>query len=196
MPRTKEQNHEIRIEKQQLIMKVALRLFANDGYHATSIARIAKEAGISKGLIYTYFESKEDLLHSLIADHSHKMSSILNPNQDNVITLDEAIQSIDKLFEQLKQNAEELKFYYQITIQANILDVLYTPEISAEMEKVMKLQLEFFDSHFEGDAHLWMTEFNSVIKGFSLQYLFAPHLFPSDFVENFKQHIKERFFKQ
>lgn len=65
-PRKKEDNELIKEQRKQQILDVALRLFANVGYESTSISRIAKEAGISKGLIYNYFESKEDLLKNLV----------------------------------------------------------------------------------------------------------------------------------
>ena len=61
-PRTKQQFEDIREEKRSLIMKVALELFAEEGYHNTSISKIASRAGISKGLLYNYFDSKEDLI--------------------------------------------------------------------------------------------------------------------------------------
>ena len=64
-PRTEEQFEEIRESKKNLIQEVALELFATRGYHSTSISMIAKEADISKGLLYNYFESKEELLNSM-----------------------------------------------------------------------------------------------------------------------------------
>lgn len=65
-PKTKEQFEEIRTKRQQSIMDVALALFAKNGFHSTSISQIAKEAGVSKGLMYNYFESKEDLLKGIL----------------------------------------------------------------------------------------------------------------------------------
>src|SRR5947199_9943957 len=41
---------------------VALRLFKEKGYHATSMRDIASEVGINKGSLYSYIRSKEDLL--------------------------------------------------------------------------------------------------------------------------------------
>lgn len=61
-PRTKAQNKEIREQSRQQIIDAAFELFAETGYQKTSIAAISKKAGISKGLIYHYFESKEDVL--------------------------------------------------------------------------------------------------------------------------------------
>ncbi len=48
------------------IMEAALRLFAEKGYGNTSIAAIAREAGVAQGLMYNYFDSKEDLLRGLL----------------------------------------------------------------------------------------------------------------------------------
>jgi AcrR family transcriptional regulator len=44
------------------IMEAALRLFGTRGYDNTSIAALAKEAGIGKGTIYSYFSSKNEIL--------------------------------------------------------------------------------------------------------------------------------------
>ena len=62
-PKTVVQNKIIRQEKKDLILRTALIVFAQEGYHASSVNKIADKANISKGLLYTYFESKEDLLN-------------------------------------------------------------------------------------------------------------------------------------
>jgi len=64
-PRTAEQNEEIRQQTQKQIVDAAFELFANEGYSKTSIAVVAKNAGISKGLIYHYFDSKEAILEAI-----------------------------------------------------------------------------------------------------------------------------------
>lgn len=47
-------------------MLAAIKLFSEQGYHATSTAQIAKEAGISQATIFKYFNTKEDLLMGLL----------------------------------------------------------------------------------------------------------------------------------
>jgi AcrR family transcriptional regulator len=49
------------------IMAAAKKVFARNGFHATTIADIAKEAGLAYGSIYWYFDSKDDLFHALMA---------------------------------------------------------------------------------------------------------------------------------
>ena len=53
----------------------ALRLFAENGYTETSIDKIAKQAGVSKGLTYTHFKNKEELLVVTIENTITKMTS-------------------------------------------------------------------------------------------------------------------------
>jgi len=48
------------------ILKASLKLFAEFGFHGTSIRKIASEANVSLGLTYNYFGSKEDLFKEVI----------------------------------------------------------------------------------------------------------------------------------
>jgi AcrR family transcriptional regulator len=66
MPRTAQQFEDIRTDRKKAILYAALHIFSEDGYHSASISKISKEAGVSKGLMYNYFESKEALLQILI----------------------------------------------------------------------------------------------------------------------------------
>src|SRR5215510_13262218 len=43
------------------ILDAAMRVFSRRGLHKTNLEEVAREAGISKGTIYLYFKSKEDL---------------------------------------------------------------------------------------------------------------------------------------
>jgi AcrR family transcriptional regulator len=53
-------------EKQENIIKVALELFAKEGYSAVSTGMIAKQAGVSEGLIFRHFTNKEGLLKAIL----------------------------------------------------------------------------------------------------------------------------------
>ncbi len=53
--------------RRQDILAAAKEVFAEKGYHATTIADIARAAGLSYGSIYWYYESKETLFHELMS---------------------------------------------------------------------------------------------------------------------------------
>ena len=48
------------------ITQAALAAFAENGYAATRVDEVAKKAGVSKGLLYLYFKTKEDLFKAVI----------------------------------------------------------------------------------------------------------------------------------
>jgi TetR/AcrR family fatty acid metabolism transcriptional regulator len=51
-----------RSERQLAILRAAARVFAERGYHASTIADIAREAGVATGTVYLYVKRKEELL--------------------------------------------------------------------------------------------------------------------------------------
>ncbi len=58
-------------QRREEILVAAKAVFASRGFHATTIADVAKAAGISYGSIYWYFDSKDALFHALM-DHQEQ----------------------------------------------------------------------------------------------------------------------------
>jgi len=52
-------------DKREAILRAATKVFAGKGYFNSKVADIAKEAGIADGTVYLYFNSKEEILHSI-----------------------------------------------------------------------------------------------------------------------------------
>lgn len=52
-------------DKRDAIMKAALDLFVERGFHGTAVPEIAEKAGVGAGTIYRYFENKEALVNAL-----------------------------------------------------------------------------------------------------------------------------------
>lgn len=65
-PRNIKQNEQMRAEAMAKITQAALEHFAEYGYHGTTMNQIMKASGLSKGLVYHYFPSKEKLFYYLI----------------------------------------------------------------------------------------------------------------------------------
>lgn len=62
---SKEKSDEIREQRRKQIIEVAIELFDEKGYANTKISDISEACGISKGLVYRYFETKLDILKAL-----------------------------------------------------------------------------------------------------------------------------------
>ncbi|MGM0922153.1 MAG: TetR/AcrR family transcriptional regulator [Bacillota bacterium] len=65
-PLNEEQLQQIRYERKEQIIEAALRVFARRGIIGTKMSMIASEAGISAGLLYRYFKSKDELFTTLV----------------------------------------------------------------------------------------------------------------------------------
>jgi AcrR family transcriptional regulator len=61
-------------ERRSAILDAALTAFSQKGYHATSLDDIAREAGVSKALIYEHFASKQELHGDLIARNARELT--------------------------------------------------------------------------------------------------------------------------
>jgi TetR/AcrR family fatty acid metabolism transcriptional regulator len=55
-------------EKRRQLLEAAVRVFARKGYHASRVGDIAEEAGVAHGLLYHYFESKEQVLDTIFRE--------------------------------------------------------------------------------------------------------------------------------
>lgn len=194
-PRTPKQNKERRTEKKQQIIDVALKLFADSSYHATSISKIAKEAGISKGLMYNYFDSKEDLLKAIVDEISANTMDMINPDHDDEITSQEMEDFFSLMIDNLKNNSEYWKLYYQLTLQKDVLEHLTKINQIEEVQiKYYQLLYKYFAERFE-NPEVEMLIFSSVFKGFSIQYVFASGLFNDKLISDFKEKLIKLFVK-
>ena len=65
------------------LLDVAQRLFARNGYDATSVSQIIAELGVSKGAFYHYFDSMEDLVEALACRFAHATATQTDPLLDD-----------------------------------------------------------------------------------------------------------------
>lgn len=56
------------VSKRQLIIQAAAEIFSSRGYHTAKIEEIAQQAGIGKGTVYEYFQSKEQLFRDTVKE--------------------------------------------------------------------------------------------------------------------------------
>ena len=60
-------------ERREQLIACAAQLFAERGYHPTSVADIVAALGVGKGVFYWYFQSKEELLTELLKSSNHEL---------------------------------------------------------------------------------------------------------------------------
>ncbi|GLI03484.1 TetR/AcrR family transcriptional regulator [Phytohabitans aurantiacus] len=68
--------------RRQQILDAAAACFARDGFHRTSMQDIVRESGISAGLVYRYFASKDDMITAIVADWHEQRQARLTAVDD------------------------------------------------------------------------------------------------------------------
>lgn len=187
-PRTESQNELIRQVKRKQIMDAALDLFANVGYHPTSISEIAKRAGISKGLMYNYFDSKVDLLLSIVIEGYDRMIVSFDPNHDGVLTRDEMILFITDILEQIKTDPNYWKLYFSVMMQPTVNSIFHNElkDISAPFFEILS---KYFESAGRPNPEAETLLFHSMLDGICINYLYHAN-YP---IKDIRQLIIERF---
>ncbi len=56
------------VDKRRLILDAAIQVFARRGFHRCRVSDVADEAGVAYGLVYHYFDSKEEILNTLFSE--------------------------------------------------------------------------------------------------------------------------------
>lgn len=181
-PRTSTQYEAIRQEKRNLIMDTALELFAQNGFHGTSISHISKKAGISKGLVYNYFESKEEILKSIVQSGYNAAYKHLDLNKDGRLVQEEFIHFIKMTFRLVKENRNFWALYSSLMFQPGILD-LVMPQFEGKALEIQKLMTNFLKEMGSIDPESDLLSISSIIKGATVILITAPEFFPMDKLE-------------
>ncbi|MFA6240787.1 MAG: TetR/AcrR family transcriptional regulator [Candidatus Hydrogenedentales bacterium] len=104
MGRNPEQNQQMKDARKERIFSAAVRLFAAKGLSATKIADIATASGMSSGLLYHYFNSKEEIFTELIRTAFDKMNAACKglasmdapPHKKISMAIDALLKSLDE----------------------------------------------------------------------------------------------------
>lgn len=179
MPRTEKQFEEIRENKKNLIMLTALDMFANEGYHTTSISKIALKAGISKGLLYNYFDSKEALITAIIGQGIDQLMESFDPNRDGFLSEEELEYMVNESFRILKDNTDYWKLYFSTMMQPAVHRIVMV-KYAALVPRMMAMVEDYFRRKGVEDPALEAQYFSALLDGVSMNYVMNPDGFPLD----------------
>jgi TetR/AcrR family transcriptional regulator, fatty acid metabolism regulator protein len=56
------------VDKRRVILDAAIRVFAREGFHRCRVSDIAREANVAYGLVYHYFQSKDEVLNTIFSE--------------------------------------------------------------------------------------------------------------------------------
>lgn len=181
-PRTTAQFEEIRERKKEQIRKAGLRAFSREGYHITTISKIAKIAGISKGLIYNYYESKEDLLKDILRKGLEELGEMIDPDHDGKITPTEIRGLIEQTFDSLSTRPEYWKLYFSVLLQPAVTEKIQ-PEINQVYDSFLEMAVRYFQDSGSDDPEAEALILGSILDGVCFHFLLKPKEYPLEKVK-------------
>jgi AcrR family transcriptional regulator len=173
-------------------MDVALEHFANEGYFRTTISHIAKHAGISKGLMYNYFDNKEALLKAIVHRSVNEVYHYLDIDKDGYLSDEEFEFFIRKIDAMLKSKKSFWRLLFQLLLQNDVREqfIKAFPETDSLIHpghepgdtnypsQIMKMIRDYFyrkkgkvGKRFDPDTEINM--FFITIEGFALTSIYS-----------------------
>lgn len=190
-PRTEKQFEAIREEKRAKILEAGLELFGYEGYHSASVSKVAKKAGISKGLVYNYFESKEEIVREIINLGIDEMMNIFDPNHDGVLDKSEIEFFLNEMFDHLKKNRKFWKLYFSISLQPEIYPLI-KEKIDELSQPIMKMVVDYFKKEGFENPQTETMIIAALLDGIGFHFIMDPDRYP---LEEVKNTLIERYVK-
>ena len=188
-PRTESSFAEMRKKSRELIINEATILFAENGFRETTIEKIARKAGISKGLIYNYFSSKDDLLESIITCGFPYFDEIADNVPENLPAIDQLESLLNNFITSLKKNLAFWKLYQSIISHPTVsrgmvkfkeyFETVFSPLLS-------KIFTALFTQISESEISIEVLIFAALLDGIAFDYVVIGEDYP---LESIKQKI-------
>lgn len=188
-PRTTEQLQEVREISRNKILDAALKLFAERGFHNASISQITKEAGISKGLLYNYFEKKEDLINGIVGKAMAEGDEMMKELMKQATPQAKLRFVIDYVFNDITSRKEYYKLILSLSLQIDHFE-----HIKEIVTAKYKTSMPFFESILKEigveNAEEETIMLAALFDGIGAQYVVLGDLIP---MEKIKMSLFKRF---
>ncbi|MEM6764052.1 MAG: helix-turn-helix domain-containing protein [Bacteroidota bacterium] len=188
-PRSEAQWQEMRTQSREKILSAALELFAERGFHNTTIQQIAKKAEVAKGLIYRYFESKEDLLIGIIKEAFKEGDDYIAEME----AIDDPQKSLEKMldisFDYIKSQPHHNRLLMQLSLQLDQFPAI-TDMIVAKYHANMPLLENLLAGAGIPNPKLEANFLIAVLDGIGLRYMIFKEAMDLD---TLKQELLEKY---
>lgn len=131
-------------DKRRSILDAAIRVFARSGYHGTRVSDIADEAGVAYGLVYHYFDSKDDVLNELFTERWSLLLKATEEADKADATPREKLGAVAGfIIDSYRYDPELMKvIVVEVTRAANSFGRTHLPEIRRAYEGIARIVAE------------------------------------------------------
>jgi AcrR family transcriptional regulator len=121
-PRNEEMNAMIKDERREQILHAALMVFATKGFAACKISDIVAKGGMSHGLVYHYFKSKEEIFYELLKRAMWVSTQSLMMVEGMPLSPIEKVRQTAKYILGAIADFEDTAYYFLIVTHASIME--------------------------------------------------------------------------
>jgi AcrR family transcriptional regulator len=120
------------VDKRRMILDAAVRVFARQGFHACRVSDIADEAGVAYGLVYHYFQSKDEVLDTLFLERWNVMLDAIAETDAQAIPARDKLHAIASfIIESYRHDPELMKvIIVEVTRAANSFGAVHLAKIA------------------------------------------------------------------
>jgi len=120
------------VDKRRLILDAAVRVFARQGFHTCRVSDIADEAGVAYGLVYHYFQSKDEVLDTLFLERWNVMLEAIRETDAQQIPARDKLHAIASfIIESYRHDPELMKvIIVEVTRAANSFGAVHLATIA------------------------------------------------------------------
>jgi AcrR family transcriptional regulator len=185
MPRTPEENDRIRRATTEQILQTALSLFCEKGYYSISIEEIARQAEISKGLLYHYFKSKADVLGALVDLRIQDVLVVMDAARTKPTPAAQIRHIAEGALADVQKKPDVFRFYLNLFSQPKLDPTIatYSQKLMDEQARQFQVQTEMFKKLGVKNPQQRSLYFSSALQGTMLMYSTYPTTFPLDAVK-------------
>jgi TetR/AcrR family transcriptional regulator, fatty acid metabolism regulator protein len=129
------------VDKRRTILDAAIRVFARQGFHSCRVSDIADEAGVAYGLVYHYFNSKEQVLNELFSERwSLLLQAIAEIDREPIPPRDKLAGVAGFIIDSYRHDPDLMKvIIVEVTRAANSFGRTHLPEIRRAYEMIAKI---------------------------------------------------------
>ena len=129
------------VDRRRQILDAAIRVFARQGFHACRVSDIAREAGVAYGLVYHYFNSKDQVLNELFVERWSLLLAAIEEVDSRPIPPREKLDAVAGfIIDSYRHDPELMKvIIVEVTRAANSFGRTHLPEISQAYDLIAKI---------------------------------------------------------
>lgn len=174
-----------------MIMDAALELFSEKSFHGTTMAEIAKRAGISKGLIYNYFPGKDELLKIIFNKPLEEADRVMSEALQESDPEKKLEKLVDQLTEMIKKNRRFWRLYVAIAFQPGAAE--HVKELFRDSMERFGFFRQILSDLGAENVEIETLLFDSALDGIVFKYLAFPEMYP---IDELMAEFKNRFCKR